>query len=420
MANGNGKANHSLLNLKRLKMSRSNRGFSLIETLVAVAIVGTAVAGLSGAIVSMKQANDKSKTIYSALSLQSQIIAQIADEENFRASGVAVAPNAIAGLPIAGVNVPRNTITYFTNDLTACTAFGGSCTLSVLYDFSPDATSGVWRAAYRIRSSPTLDLAIANLGAPGNATFAVADYTVPLPDLVWKSQNALGCTGASDLALMGFDRNTGVPICLKKPVGQATCPAGKFSKTFTVDYAAPGGPQLVLDCQLAGQGVTSVRWQCPPNYNLQTISNPKLFDPSYSGPAPTCVWRADATQTIGTTSSAENLVGTVCPRPPGMPDTYTQTGTACTTANGASTAGSCMTIPACPSSIVPFPATVPPTFSTSSSGDSITCNSYPGLTPPAGTCFSPGSADAIWYGVVSFGPRTCTLTIPQTVSATAI
>lgn len=418
------KKNGGHLTLGRSMKSPRDFGFSLVETMVAVAIVGTAVAGLSGALLSMKQANDKSKTIYSALTLQSQITGAISDEDNFRSSGAALALPSVrfkVGKPApAHVSLAPGVTQFFTNDFDTCTAFGGSCTLSVVYDFQDDGT-GLIRAAYRVRSSPTLDLSIANLGAPGTGAFAAGDYRLPLPDLVWKAQNTFGCTGATDLALMGFNRNTGVAICLKKPVGQPNCPTGgataRLAKTFKVDHTAPGGPQMVVDCQMGG-GQPAKAWTCPTaEYVLQSIPDPRVFDASYTaGGSPTCVWRAASSEVIPTTSTAENLVGTVCPRPPSG-SAYAQTTTTCSFSNGPQSAGGCMTIPACPTSIVPFGATVLPTFNPAVvGGDSISCTTNPGLTAPGGGCF-PGSYSAIWYGRTTFGPRTCNLTKPLTESA---
>jgi prepilin-type N-terminal cleavage/methylation domain-containing protein len=428
----------------RLKSSQSERGFSLVEVLVAAAIISTAVVILSSGVNAMGKAKRKAAVINAAIALQAQLIDELSTEARFLNGAVPkdpldmVDPVEIEITPTTGPNyrAVRDTDHFFNSNLQSCP--GGfadiSCTLRLRFNFRPNGT--IWYAAYRITSNPNIDVPLGNLGTMHDNAFDITDYRSPLPDLLIKNSTSVSCMGPGEIGVSGINRNTGDVICLRGPGAAAPCDPDKFLKRFIAqDFGTHF--QLVPDCV----GAADARmWECPQNYRLAAIPDPRVFDSTYTGTPPLCRWEAQLSEPVGagmslTTTATQfldtppwpsrTISGIVCPRPPGGPNSYIAN-VDCTWASGAEVLGRCRTISSCSASDSPI-SVVPPgaiVGTTSGSGtDSINCSIVSKVTPPPGLPCLPiaESLSAIQNATISYaGSRTCTInpSITQELNAT--
>lgn len=414
-------------------MNQNESGYSLIEVLVSLAIIGGAIATLTNGIFAMSAAKKKMAIANAAVALQSKLIDEFSNETRY--FGVVVAgvydPNRVRDPmsltnPITysieasnggSSNVQRGVPAFFNENLQSCGAFSPSCQIQLQFNFQ--LMGSVHRAAYRISINPDLGIPFGNLGTMTTpaTNFAATDYRIPLPDILKKLSSEQKCDGPDDVGIREINRDTGEVKCLKKPDGGPACGPGTILKGYVADV----NDRLVPNCA----GAASARiWTCPDHYRLQSIPDPRVFDSQFSGPPPVCVWMAQASETVGTGVGPTTYInGLACPRPggPDRPNAYIMNAN-CTTAYGAPSNGTCYTIPGCttvgvvtlspppPTFIVPGPGTGPGT-------DSIFCQANAGVSDMSGC--AGGGIPGVYPGTVSFpGGRVCSLTLPEQVSAT--
>lgn len=329
----------------------SEKGVSMIETLVAAGIFAIAMMGLSLSIVELGKSRVKVNSANAAVAIQSYLSASLGIADSY--------PEATRTQLIAGdstnlaftlnytnfkgeanqtatFNSGNQYTVYFDKDLNTCAGFGdGNCVVIARIGFAADQFVGanaatgapedrfVWKAAYHVSTDPNANINIghfgANLDPATSAAFAASDYKLNLPDVTNKygmSTNQTTCNIANgEVAVRGVDRDTGQVYCLRKP-GIETCPNGRLPRKLVLDLATN---QLRLDCfdgiGAASEKINPRSFTCDSDYSLQFVQKSQDFFhwQGYNDTitAPTCVLRSASTETINyaATMPTSNLSG---------------------------------------------------------------------------------------------------------------
>ncbi len=474
---GNPKARHK----SRFHLFQNEAGVSFIESLAAAGIFSIAITGLSISLVQMGKARSRLAVVNGAIALQGYVIDAISRNSSYTDSptvraqwqagnetGMAFSINYVdANTNPRTVSFTPNEEKFFNKDLEPCV--GGfandGCTIKAVIDFNPfgagtPASPRFWKAAYRIITNPNLDIPVGYFGSATDAPstpFDVSDYRLAVPDLSNKTANVAACDPANnDVAVMGINRDSGAVTCLKRgPASNPNyvCPVGMLAtKLVVVD-----GNQLVPDCSPSGQTVvpptslvTMRQFTCPGDYALQTISDPRVFDPRIplvdGVNRPICILNAQTTGVAPIPAPVDPLATRICPRPPVAPHKYIHN-LKCVVVEDPRPKGKCCTTPSCSGTMIEFdtPDTLKPTLAAGfqdatvpGNTDSVNCqvethpfnNSEPGNYPTGpGQCVFPCPSrepPALWTGkiqletVIVGDTPTCTYSGNTTENATTL
>ena len=437
--------NSKVRHRSRPRLFRNEAGFTFVEALAAAGIFSIGLLGLSLSLVQMGKARGKVAVVNAAISLEGYITEGLANPDNYpdtaadRAKLQAMDKSAMS-VTIEYIDVngtPRKKPTgapvftpgtqlFFTRDLAPCGASftAGSfaneaCAIMAVIDFVATAGPPVtWHAAYHITINPTAQISVGNFGAQ-NLPFVAGDYRFPTPDLSNKTRDQQGCNPATDVAVMGVNRDTGAVTCLKKPDPAVTCPAD----TIPTGFVASGG-QMVLNCATTPSGGAVTRaFACTQDYAIYSIPDVEAFDSRVPVTTPPqCVFIGANSENVPPPASnnTTSVVGKLCPRP-SSGVSYSH-GNPCTRVD-TKVNGQCCTIAGCTGSMTVFSPPNPPTQSfTYPTQDQVNCTVNNPVNPQwdASCAFPcPGSSPASWTAVVSVGANvTCNRIVPETKPAT--
>lgn len=431
---------------------QNENGVTFIETMVAAGIFSMAITGLSVALVQLGQSRSKVEMVNAAISMNSYITEDIADPSSYPDGATRTAmmagskasltlqvsyPDAKTGAiqnPVFVPNVPL----YFSRELIPCAGPSANCPIKAVIDFMsytvPTTTHFYWKAAYQVSIDPASGVNIGNFGTQTLPFVNPTDFKITLPDLTNRTDDALGCSSATDVAIRGVDRDTGDVTCLKKADPLVECAPGKFPTRFNVI-----ANRLVLDCADGdpSDDVDGRTFTCPDNYALQTVTDSHVYDDRTAltiSNTPACVFRGAQTQTaipvsgdsgsvgvsLNTTSGAYTFTGVtiktgICPRPAVGGAAYAHN-RSCNVVLVNNVAGQCCSIAGCsaPATLIPVaaPGTTPPATTLGTSVDQISC-SLPTANVAAwpGACQWPCPAALPAYTEVRLslgGDATCT------------
>lgn len=403
-----------------LNLGRNNLGMTLVEVLAASAIMGVGLLGLGMSINAVGKARAKTAVVNAAISLQSRIQdaitnpASYPDNAAFRtaiASGDATVVTGLSNVQISDtnppMNIPRNTFLYFNRDLAPCGGFGDpDCVLRMEVDFR----NGIpVRGAFQIIINPTSNVIMAPFGSMKGPTnpFPASDYKLALPTLSSKHEFMQGCDPTTDIGIMGVHRDTGqVTGCIGKPDPTAVCPDGRLGRGFVL---GPGN-RLVLDCSV-GQGYVPRRPTCGNLYALQTISDPRNFDPAFNTNSNiTCRWIAQEQEFRPRPPNAQTINQRLCPRPSSYGGPAYRHSHTCTLGLNAPVTGVGCSTAGCTATRTNFGPPPPPTPSFTVTDDAVNC------TVPTNTitvsdaglfaCGDGSERDSIYSGYVILSPAT--------------
>jgi type II secretory pathway pseudopilin PulG len=280
----------------------SDRGFSLVEGLVATAIMATTVAGTGGFSTYLVKQSRRSQRLNSAIALQSLVQNELVNREQYQLTGDATrdaqvnainagqASTAYTGFPLrngtGGAIARVNQRTYHhTMDLYdqsgPCAGPSDQCQVYVDLDlYCADVARSGCTAAYRVGlDADANDVTPGALGAPNRPpttaglrnslmTFAEDDYSLVLGrdlfTLMDASDPGTSCNAANEeIFITGVNRVTGEVSCLKKP--SAPCPDQQVAH----GVRAVNG-RLEFACHPLGAV------KCPPDYVFQKLDLAQL------------------------------------------------------------------------------------------------------------------------------------------------
>lgn len=319
-----------------LRLFLNRRGFTLIESLIAIGFLGIGVAALPAIMNQITGSTLKGKAFSQALALEASILATLQQEPTFEAyrnvMSAGATPTGLA-LSFGGKEVAKvGQAKFFTVNGKNCSAFDQKeCVLKVEFDIRCTAGSpyAVCDAAYRISTDPRAKHVpvMAPLGASGLSAFAAADYFVPIPAEHYIRMDNTACDPATTIAISGFNRDTGEAYCIAKPLNR--CPEGTIAKRVRfVGNSGGRGGRFEFECTTTFQTL-----ECPANYALMTF-NPASLEPGKTKSG-TCVFVGVNSIPWTSSPTGKMISGTYCPA------NYKTVGVGCAMFNSQPSAGTC-------------------------------------------------------------------------------
>lgn len=373
----------------------NRRGFTLVESLVAVGIIGVGLMALPVIMQQVSGSTRKGKAFSQALALEASILAALQNEATFeshrstmasgaRPDGLAIAVN---GTEFARVGQPR----FFNLAGKPCAALDQKeCVLKVDFDIkcTPGTPYALCDAAYRISAHSQAKGAqpMGPLGASGSTGFSASDYFVPIPAEHYLRMDSTACDPATTVAISGFNRDTGEAYCISKP--QNRCPEGTIAKKvqFISNPSGRGG-RFEFQCTTTFQTLT-----CPANYALMTFS-PASLEPGKTKSG-TCVFVGVNSVPWQTSPTGKTISGTFCPV------NYKTVGASCGAIGATSSPGTCYD----PCNCVP-PSPPDPVTGVSSPGG---CDSCPrSVAAAVGSCGVTHQGDQTASCSISYPSQQC-------------
>lgn len=319
----------------------SQRGSSLLSTIVAASLIAMAMFGVGSSAIHLNRAMRKSELSNMAVVLEASLVREFNNSANFPAPNVtAGSPNTAlragtlpalsiggmtAGFGPGAINVPVQTtgtnpgaVAYLRRDLTPCggTAFSDACVIRYevrLRRTQISPTLFNYAFSYQIDVNPDV-ISMAPLGR-------VTDFNFQLdPGLYRAEQDLTKCDPSQHIFMTGMNRDTGEAFCVVKPP-LAKCPVGKVPKGLKYLNPASADPRnagiLELDCTTGSMRTFS----CRDNYALWKF-DPRYADPesSYDSVPGKCVFK---------TAHSATLPGGSYPSNPSSPYLITVSGTFC-------------------------------------------------------------------------------------------
>jgi hypothetical protein len=307
-----------------LILKQSNAGFTIIEILVASSLILMSGVFLASSYEAYGDASEKVNLVIQAGNLESAVVQSFSDAANFSGQEATLRAGNLPNPLNMGIRIGANTVNipltgngiiasqFFQKDLTTCAGFSDVCiyrlelaVLIVQRVFgSPPSSLDEFAFAYRITINPNLDVArIGNLGVThNNINFSNADYIHYLPRDLYRL-NLGSCTASGQIAMHGFDRDTGEAVCLNEPVASDSCGDGQIAKSLQFE---PNGNRLRLNCVDLNQTFT-----CPPHYSFVRLVPAQLDNGSPGNNW--CIHTAASTGTHPNTYSGVQISGQICP-----------------------------------------------------------------------------------------------------------
>lgn len=263
---------------------RNSRGFSIIEALIAAALISIAALGLGNAVSKLSQSRQKSQMVSLSIGFEASMIAALQSPSTYSAYKAQLQHGQIpTGMSIivpgdTPVTLTPGQTVYLTKNLQTCQGFSdANCALQVSLSQLQNI-GGQFSFAYFIQGNPKMP-AMTPLGSPN-----LDDYSVTIPVDVYQDKGTdINCDDPTvDIGMMGIG-DDGKPICLQKPTAADTCATGTLAKGFQVIFD-PGTKNF----RLAFQCSTPLRvLTCPApagspypgGYALQSFL-PVSLDPS--------------------------------------------------------------------------------------------------------------------------------------------
>lgn len=306
------------------KNNLRTRGFSLVETLIAAAIILTNLGVISSAVVQYGVVSRKQRIMTKAMDLEAAIHGAVSDPANytFPVNTVTTIDDMITNyqfpdpfkLQINVENTATNIVATMTNLVPTFSVYlndkldpcGGTfadsaCVLRMEISRAsltvPASGTPTFAFAYRISFNPANHIKVLNLGAnhddlfgdasqrppPVNPTTGKNDYNLYVPQFLLLANTQSDCV-AGTAGLTGFDRRTGLAQCLLAPTALEECGANQIAKGLTT---ALSGTRF----QLRPICVTTRQFTCGlANSNASNedysmyLFDPASIDPDYYNP----------------------------------------------------------------------------------------------------------------------------------------
>jgi hypothetical protein len=449
------------------KTTKLNPGFSIVEVLIASAIILTNLGVISSAVVQYGEVSRKQRIVTLAMGVESALHSAVSDpgtynDVNIDSMVLGAGFHATFQLVLRGAPLPDITVAafpysnFFTDGLTPCAGpadfSNRNCVLRIEIDrLQVAATPPTYAFAYRIRINPSLQIQMQNLGVSQDDAFTTtrpleigvgtkSDYNLYVPQYILMTNDQTLCSttaAGTTTGLTGFDSNTGRGHCLKRPEAADVCNGNQIAKGLRVIPDA-GNFKMVLICVPAqqftcGLGNLNASFE---DYSMR-IMDARSFDSDFYAISPgplvapavpnRCIYTSESPSTYTATfTSAPNMRGLnatgMCPR------RYNPVGTGCSfSAVSQPIQGSCECCDvrdfygACTSSTTRYwntttqgfsPATITPQDYPAST-DSVSCT-LSDTSPIPASCTAPG-CDLVGAvtrptvrGTISFQP-TCQL-----------
>jgi type II secretory pathway pseudopilin PulG len=346
----------------------NSRGFSLIEPLIAGAILSAAILGTAVGLKALAAAHKKTQVVDNAIELEAQLLRAITQNSTYTSQGVAILDALRAGQPagpvaladgltfdlcaqrIAGACAAGNADTLIQPGQTLC--FGsrisnaprvGACDFTVpdngdeLQVFlsrmqSMNTTPPRYMIGYSITGNPSFGkLALMGSATPVNLQALNGDYSIQIPIDAYNTPTTTTCVPDTTypviVGINGFDKTVSPPTisCIRMPTTPLSCPPQTFPKTLRASQLPPPSNDLLLtmDC-----GPTARTMTCSPGYALENF-DPSTLDPAKPAATGSCVYRNSSPAVSGTYQTNSGLIsGHVCP--PNYHVDFTSPNTTCT------------------------------------------------------------------------------------------
>lgn len=343
-----------------LSKLKKKSGYSLIEVLIASAIVLTNLGVISSAVVQYGEVSRKQRIITLAMNIESSIHQSISDPaiysimdpdlgagmkyfEYMITTGFPPQPPADPSAPFFDLALrarePGPLISvqvfpytgYFNDDLADCAPdfTNKNCVIKVEIDRMKLAVATpTYAFAYRIQINPDIQIQVQNLGVSHNnpMPFVATDFNVFVPQYILLTEIQTLCAPGATAGLTGFNRDNGLGQCLQVPTALDKCDGNNMAKGLQAVFEAPTY-KLKLICVptqrfTCGDPNAAVAITDPPQYDYSMrLMDAKSFDSDYyplglgaaapPGPATfnTCVYTAESPTTGPTFNSGAGFHG---------------------------------------------------------------------------------------------------------------
>jgi len=238
---------------------KTNAGFSVVEGLIALMLLGAAAIGVYSIFGSLDKATLRNRTQLTMMAAESAIVNSLQDSGQM--STIKSAGAAGLALQSGQTVVARNGAATFldisSGDACPAANYGrAGCLVQIDFQLVQNVANNQWFAGYRISAHDRVQAlgvipprgATGNAGDPINATLGAADdqTTLPIPIGWTAAANNATCAGGdvdsccpAGYLIKGY--SNGIPQCVRDfyqtgatdangvPVGTNRCPAGQFA-----------------------------------------------------------------------------------------------------------------------------------------------------------------------------------------------
>jgi prepilin-type N-terminal cleavage/methylation domain-containing protein len=286
------------LQTKRLK---SERGFSLVELLVASAIIATSALGLGTAIRHLLISREKTQTISQAIGIEGSLVAALQDPTTYAPTGAN--SKVLAAMRAGSSNPPQPTITvtvsaadakvpqvfkivaggapvYLDKNAKVISVGSGNSTSTNWYtklSLSPLAKIGNhYSYNYQLQINPNLGV-LASLGFSKTLTAPTTDEAsiiIPAETLALADRATanMSCDPETSLAMLGIDQG-GKPICIER--AKNSCSSKAIPKSFRLVQQSTSPLSYSYEFRCQRLHVLS----CPDKLNIGGVPDASLTNP---------------------------------------------------------------------------------------------------------------------------------------------
>jgi type II secretory pathway pseudopilin PulG len=306
------------------------RGFTIVQVLVSLAVLGIALKGLSSFMSYMDRSTRRAQVISTMMALEGMILGALEDPGSYPATYPSGSDQNArdqyfysnfqlvyhdAPQPVILGRADGQTQSAFSvkGDPCAISQWGrGSCLVRVSFSVTPNPATTppprVFAANYTIEVAP-------GFLRTGDAVAPIRVSEHPIDASLYRGAlgNPTRCDPNTTLGVRGVDMATGEVLCWARPAATPACPANSFATGFHIS-----GGTLTADCT----PFRSV--SCPSGYSLYTLS-PVVLDSRqspFAGDA-TCVYQGQGVvpKRGGGCSPPYQAAATNCILPPGFQTT---------------------------------------------------------------------------------------------------
>jgi hypothetical protein len=218
---------------------RFSGGFGVIESLVAMGVLGVAAMLLASVFKDVDVNTRKARLVSTMVALESSIISALEDKDNFQ-SRAAQFEAASRGGPVPVFELKsfdlvvakqpsRGAPIFFDSEGKACAAGSSRCEISVEFDMK--GSGGALQAAYRIALVGAAAQQVKTAALGGSFRDPI-DYVLAVPSKNFRDPAKSGC--APGIA-RGMNKLTGEVLCWDVALPTERCAAGEIMRGFAAD-----------------------------------------------------------------------------------------------------------------------------------------------------------------------------------------
>jgi len=250
------------------RVESSRAGFSIVEALVALAILGLLGLGVSSALDSLDSGTRKARVVGTMIAVESSIseaLLSAASFENYKT--ILASPSTpftqftlnFMGVPLASFvgGIPAKTFFDLSGSPCSPGPLSRNCLVEVEFYIRREAPAGpvpTYQVNYRVSaldSTNSTSPPIPPLGLPQGQSLVTGQMGIRIPPEFYTPLGQPSCLATSNagLVLRGYDSVTGAALCWTRPPALNECPAGTVPVGLEAVEAAGTEGVLKVRCQ---------------------------------------------------------------------------------------------------------------------------------------------------------------------------